>query len=188
MKRLLLVAVVLALSAWSVPSAGAAEFKTYVGCGLSREALPSDVCYLGDGIGAFFRVDGADVEYDVCVEFPGGGYLCAEDQPAHEGTLYVNSIASEVLGSHRVEWYVEDAMIATWSFDLEAEPPPPPPVVPPPTTLAPAIPSGPSDSCNRARGRVRWYATKLKWAEGSRERARFRSKLRWAKALVKTRC
>jgi len=187
-KRLSLLVVMFAAIVWSAPSAGAAEFTAYVGCGLSRETPAADVCYLGDGIGAFFRSNDADTEYEVCVQFPAGEYLCAEDQEASQGTLYVNSITSEQLGNHRVEWYVEGALASTWHFELLAEPPPPPPVIPPATVPPAVTPPDPSSACNRARGRVRWYATKLKWAEGKRERARFRAKLKRAKAQVGSRC
>lgn len=182
MKRCLTVLLAFGWVAWAAPAAGAAEFKTYVGCGLSREAVPADVCYLGDSIGAFFRVDGADVEYEVCVEFPDGEYLCAEDQAASEGTLYVNSITSEALGAHRVEWYVEDALINTWSFDLAAERPPPAPELPPATTPAPVAPSGPSERCLKARTRVRALNTKIRVAKRRAAKERLREKMKVAKA------
>jgi hypothetical protein len=169
-------------------SAAAAEYTTYFGCGLTNETAPSHTCQVGVTPGAFFESPEGDVEYDVCVEFPSGAYLCAEEQEANEGTLYVNKITSTTPGVHFVDWYVEGILVGTWGFELLAPPPPPPPapvVVSPPPAIAPA---GSSAACVRAMQRVKGLKTKLLKAEGPKAKAKARAKLKTAKAAAKRLC
>lgn len=120
----------------------AAEYTTYVGCSPTASAAPSHVCQIGDEPGAFFESPEAEVEYEVCVTFPGEVELCAEEQLAEEGILYVNVITSEVPGDHLVTWYVEGIEVGAWTFRMESPPPPPPaPVI---TTLPPAVTTTPA--------------------------------------------
>lgn len=121
----------------SVAPAGAAAYTTYVGCSDTASAMPSHVCEIGDQPGAFFESPTADVEYEVCVSFPSGQTLCAEEQLAETEVLYVNSITTEIPGNHLVTWYVEGIEVAAWSFRMDP-PPAPPPAAPPRPAPAPA--------------------------------------------------
>lgn len=194
MKRSLLVAlsVLVVGAACALPSSAlAAEYTTYVGCSIANDAEPADTCQLGDSLGAFFEAD-EDTEYDVCVEFPGGEYLCALEQEAEEGVLYVNEITSEVVGLHYVDWYVDEELIATRGFELLAPVPPVAPPTTPPAAVVPApvtpAPIGPSLACKRAKGKVERLKAKLGKAKGKKAKAKIRPKLRSAKADVKRRC
>jgi hypothetical protein len=79
------------------------------------------------------RSDGLDPEhdvacgrYDVCVEFPVGEALRAEEQLADAGVLFVNSITTNSLGNHPVIWFVEDVEVGSWTFRMDAPPLPAP--------------------------------------------------------------
>jgi hypothetical protein len=80
-------------------------FQAYAGCSLSRYAPHASSCPHASKVGAFFR-SSADVEYEVCVRFPTGRELCAPNQQATAGTLYVNKVTSNIAGRHRVTWSV----------------------------------------------------------------------------------
>lgn len=102
------VSVVIALLATAVAvllvpcSASAAEFETFVGCDdLAEPPVASHVCKLGDFPAAYFESD-VDTEYEICVEFPDGEVLCAEEQLAEAEVLYLNSIGSDEAGTHNV--------------------------------------------------------------------------------------
>jgi hypothetical protein len=120
MKRLkTLAALVLAcgLLATAVPAtAGAAAYKHYVGCGVSRNAKPAHVCPKKAKKGAFFKSFNGTVVYSVCVRFPSGRNLCAHAQEAEEGTLYVNKITSTIPGRHVVSWFVKGKKVGSWAF------------------------------------------------------------------------
>jgi hypothetical protein len=105
----------------SLPAdAGAAAFKHYVGCGISRKAKPAHVCPKSSKKGAFFKSLQADVVYSVCVKFPSGKNLCAQAQKAEQGTLYVNKITSTIPGKHRITWYVKGKKVGTTVFRVKA--------------------------------------------------------------------
>jgi hypothetical protein len=105
----------------SLPAdAGAAAFKHYVACGISRKAKPAHVCPKGSKKGAFFKSLQADVVYSVCVKFPSGKNLCAQAQKAEQGTLYVNKITSTIPGKHRVTWYVKGKKVGSTVFRVKA--------------------------------------------------------------------
>jgi hypothetical protein len=105
----------------SLPAdAGAAAFKHYVACGISRKAKPAHVCPKGSKKGAFFKSLQADVVYSVCVKFPSGKNLCAQAQKAEQGTLYVNKITSTIPGKHRITWYVKGKKVGTTVFRVKA--------------------------------------------------------------------
>ncbi len=117
-----LAAVVLAtgLLASAVPaSAGAAAYKHYVACGISRNAHPAHVCPKGSKKGAFFKSLKKEVNYTVCVKFPSGKNLCAKAQPAEQGTLYVNKITSTIPGRHEVSWFVEGKKVGAFVFRVK---------------------------------------------------------------------
>jgi hypothetical protein len=120
LKALAAVVVATGLLASAVPAtAGAAAYKHYVGCGISRNATPSHVCPKGSKKGAFFKSLNGDVSYTVCVKFPSGKNLCAQAQKAEQGTLYVNKITSTIPGQHRVTWFVEGRKVGSFVFRVK---------------------------------------------------------------------
>ena len=100
-------------------TAGAAAYKHYVGCGISRKASPSHVCPKKSKKGAFFKSLKGDVNYSVCVKFPSGKNLCAQAQKATQGTLYVNKVTSTIPGKHRVTWFVEGKKVGSFVFRVK---------------------------------------------------------------------
>jgi hypothetical protein len=120
LKALSAVLVMTGLLAGAAPAtAGAAAFKHYVGCGISRNATPSHVCPKKSKKGAFFKSLKGDVNYSVCVKFPSGKNLCAQKQEAVRGTLYVNKITSTIPGKHRVTWFVEGKKVGSFVFTVK---------------------------------------------------------------------
>ena len=116
-KRLAALGLMAALFASATPaSAEAAAFRYYVACGLSQNAKPSHLCQKGRKKGAFFRSNRADVFYTVCVRFPTKKNLCAPEQEAVQGTLYVNKITSNIPGKHRVTWFVKGKRVGAFDF------------------------------------------------------------------------
>jgi hypothetical protein len=108
------------LAGAAVPAtAGAAAYKHYVGCGISRNATPSHVCPKKAKKGAFFKSLKGDVNYSVCVKFPSGKNLCAQAQEAKQGTLYVNKVTSTIPGKHRVTWFVEGKKVGSFVFRVK---------------------------------------------------------------------
>jgi len=99
--------------------AGAAAYKHYVGCGISRNATPSHVCPKKAKKGAFFKSLKGDVNYSVCVKFPSGKNLCAQAQKATQGTLYVNKVTSTIPGKHLVTWFVEGKKVGSFAFRVK---------------------------------------------------------------------
>jgi hypothetical protein len=121
LKALSAVLVVTGLLASAAPAtAGAAAYKHYVGCGISRNANPSHVCPKGSKKGAFFKSLKGDVVYSVCVKFPSGKNLCAHAQEATQGTLYVNKITSTIPGKHRVTWFVAGKKVGSTVFRVKS--------------------------------------------------------------------
>jgi len=100
-------------------TAGAAAYKHYVGCGISRNATPSHVCPKKAKKGAFFKSLKGDVNYSVCVKFPSGKNLCAQAQKATQGTLYVNKVTSTIPGKHLVTWFVEGKKVGSFAFRVK---------------------------------------------------------------------
>jgi hypothetical protein len=108
------------LLATAVPAtAGAAAYKHYVGCGLSRKAKPAHACPKKSKKGAFFKSLNGNVTYTVCVKFPSGKNLCAQAQEAEQGTLYVNKITSTIPGKHVVSWFVKGKKVGSWAFTVK---------------------------------------------------------------------
>jgi hypothetical protein len=99
-------------------SASAAAYSHYVACGVSQNAKPAHVCQKGRKKGAFFKSNNATVFYSVCVRFPEGKHLCAHSEEAVQGTLYVNKITSNIVGTHRVTWFVEGKKIGSFVFKV----------------------------------------------------------------------
>lgn len=87
------------------------ELTAYVACGLSRYARPAHECPSRSRIGVFFKAN-RDVAYTVCVTFPAGRRVCATEQQATAGTLYVNKLTTNAIGRHRVVWYLPDRQLS----------------------------------------------------------------------------
>lgn len=117
-KRLAAIALSIGLLAAVLPASSAqgAAYRHYVACGLSKNAKPAHVCQKPRKKGAFFRSNRADVFYTVCVKFPTKKNLCASQQKAEQGTLYVNRIKSNIPGRHRVAWFVQGKQVGAFVF------------------------------------------------------------------------
>jgi hypothetical protein len=121
LKAMVALLVATGLLAAAVPAtAGAAAYRHYVGCGISRNADPAHVCPKGSKKGAFFKSTKADVTYTVCVKFPSGKNLCAQAQEALKGTLYVNKITSTIPGRHVVSWFVKGKKVGSFAFRVKS--------------------------------------------------------------------
>jgi hypothetical protein len=121
LKALSAALVITGLLVSAVPAtASAAAYKHYVGCGISRNATPSHVCPKKSKKGAFFKSLNGDVNYSVCVKFPSGKNLCAQEQKATQGTLYVNKVTSTIPGKHRVTWFVEGNKVGSFVFKVKS--------------------------------------------------------------------
>jgi hypothetical protein len=104
------------LACVATATAGAAAYQHYVACGVSQGANAKHKCPKKAKKGAFFKSLKADVNYSVCVRFPTGKNICAKAQPATQGTLYVNKITSNIVGRHRVSWFVEGKRVGSFVF------------------------------------------------------------------------
>lgn len=120
--RLVLAAVLAAtaLTALAPPGAGAAAYRHYVACGLGSKAKPAHLCARGAKKGAFFKSTRSDVHYTICMRVPRGRSLCATEQEANQGTLYVNKITSSVPGRHRITWFVKGKRVGTFLFRVRS--------------------------------------------------------------------
>jgi hypothetical protein len=168
-----------------------ADYVAYVGCSPFASAAPSHVCEVGDEPGAFFESPEAEVEYEACVTFPTADVLCAEEQPAEEGVLYVNTITSELPGDYLVNWYVEDIEVAEWAFRMDEPLPPPPPVIPVVTSpSAPVVGTspGPSQACLKAGRRVLRLQAQLKVVKALKAKKTLRKHLHGARVTKKAAC
>jgi hypothetical protein len=116
-KRLAAIGLAVALFGGVTPAAAqGAAFRHYVACGLSQNAKPAHVCQKKRKKGAFFRSNNGDVFYTVCVSFPTGKNLCAPEQEAVQGTLYVNKITTNIPGEHKVSWFVKGKRVGLFKF------------------------------------------------------------------------
>jgi hypothetical protein len=112
--------VVVLFGSATAASAQGDAFRHYVACGLSQNAKPAHVCQKARKKGAFFRSNKVDVFYTVCVRFPTGKNLCAPEQEAVQGTLYVNKITSNIPGEHKVTWFVKGKQVGLFTFLVPA--------------------------------------------------------------------
>jgi hypothetical protein len=120
LKTFAAIALASGLLATAVPAtAGAAAYKHYVGCGVSRNAKPAHACPKKAKKGAFFKSLNGNVVYTVCVKFPSGKNLCAQAQEAEQGTLYVNKVTSTIPGKHVVSWFVKGKKVGSWAFTVK---------------------------------------------------------------------
>jgi|GEM_PF-2521297 len=207
MRKIVLLLLLALAGALAVPQfAGAAEYDTFVDCDAfgEGEVSPSHTCEIGDIPGAYFEAD-VDTEYEVCVEFPNGEEICAEEQEAEGGFLYVNAIFSESEGTHFVSWYVEDIEVGSWELNMDSPPPPAPPAppapapappAPTPPAVAPVTTPGPSAACRKARRRVGALKGKLRKVNRSKanrrakikQKRRIKLKLRKARTQARRAC
>lgn len=66
-----------------------------------------------------FESEAADALYEVCVAFPTGEELCAGEQEAQAGALYVNTISTaDIPGIYNVTWSVGGQQVGSWPFRL----------------------------------------------------------------------
>ncbi len=82
------------------------RLRVYVACGLSPYARPARECPHRSKVGAFIRVN-REVHYTVCITFPTRRRLCAREQLAEAGVLYVNKLTTNIVGRHKVVWTTE---------------------------------------------------------------------------------
>lgn len=192
MKRILGVAFLGAVVAAILLPATAfgAEYSAYVGCSPLASAAPSHVCQVGDEPGAFFESPEAEVEYEICVTFPGGETLCLEEESAEKGVLYVNVITTDLAGDYFVEWYVDGLEVAAWTFRMDEPLPPSPPTAPvitPPASAIAPLP-GPTQACLKAGRQVVKLQAQLKVVKAANARKALRKRLRKARAAKRIAC
>lgn len=94
------------------PTPPAPSYRTFLACGMSAAARPASSCGKRQKKGAFFEAS-QPVAYTVCVRYPSRRELCARDQQAAAGTVYVNKVTSSIPGQHRVRWTVAGQVVAT---------------------------------------------------------------------------
>lgn len=120
-------AVPLAASASSPGAATGAEsfaagYTTYVACSTKKSAEPDHKCKRSQPKTAFFKSADADVQYKICVKYPGRPEpLCATHQQADQGEKRKNAITSTILGRHKVKWYVGGEKVGAFSFRVVAD-------------------------------------------------------------------
>lgn len=190
MKRLFLGTVLATALALAIPAAASAEYETYVGCGTSASTPPAQACVLGDTVGAFFESE-AETEYEICVEFPDGFEECAEEQEAEAGTLYVNKLVADELGTYSFSWYVGPTEVGFSTLRLDPRPAPPaPPALPPaPAPVPPpAVLPVKTVACTKSEKRVKQLKSQLRNTSGREAKAKVRGKLKGAKAAVNRAC
>ena len=196
MKRCLFLVLASALAMLLVPvsaSGAAASYHTFVGCDdLSEEPVASNVCEVGDFPGAYFE-SSEETEYKVCVEFPNEEVLCAEEQVAEAGVLYVNSITTDEEGFHTASWFVGETEVGSFTWRMEAPKPQPTPPVRPVFTVVPPAPApvvdpSPSPVCLKAQGQVSKLKGRLRKATKRQQKAKIRKALVAARAFAKTAC
>jgi hypothetical protein len=89
------------------------QIRAYVACGLSRYAPPARECPHRSKVGAFLKSSQA-ITYSVCIKFPTKRRLCARNQEAEAGVLYVNRITTSLVGWHKVTWFADGRRIVRW--------------------------------------------------------------------------
>lgn len=95
------------------PEEARPQIRAYVACGLSRYARPARECAHRSKVGAFLR-SSQPLTYSVCVKPPARRILCAKNQQAEAGVLYVNKITTSSVGWHKVTWFADGRRIVRW--------------------------------------------------------------------------
>lgn len=107
------------LTAPAPASATPPAYLHYVACGVSQKAKPAHTCSKRRKKGAFFQSNVGDVYYMVCVKFPTTKRpVCKGEQQAVQGTLYVNTIKSNIPGKHKVSWFVGGKRVGLFFFTV----------------------------------------------------------------------
>jgi hypothetical protein len=122
---LLVVALVACASsaAAGTPEHRSSAYQHFVACGLGRKAKSSHRCPAGRPQGAFFRARRGSVQYTVCVRFPSRQTLCANEQNAERGVLYVNAVTGSQPGIHQITWFVKGKRVGRFCFRVGARQP-----------------------------------------------------------------
>ena len=100
-------------AAQSGPAAASARYTAYAACGLGAHRHPPTSARRGSKVGAFFKST-EPVVFKLCVKFPGGQHLCANDQNAKAGKLKINTVTTNKLGRHRLTWILPDREIVRY--------------------------------------------------------------------------
>ena len=111
-------AVLVAMLAVPTTAVGAVPYVYYVACSTSKSAPPATTCSKSSNKAAFFKSNLATVHYKVCVKFPSGIKLCANNQEAPKGVKKVNPISSTMKGLHKVKWYVGGDEVGSYTFTV----------------------------------------------------------------------
>ncbi len=107
---------------WRPHIANADGYSDYVGCSAGIDAQPAELCNLNRRPSAFFESPDADVEYEICVYYPGdlNKHECLDHQVAVAGTLYENPLPRLIWpGNYYVTWSVAGVEVGSWEFDAE---------------------------------------------------------------------
>jgi len=120
--RLVRLVAVVTLLVGLMASAGAATaapaYRYYVVCSHSKQAPPATSCSKNSNKGAVFKSNNAAVKYKICVKYPGGQKLCANNQNAPKGRKVLNTISSSLKGVHTVKWWVDGDLVGTYNFTV----------------------------------------------------------------------
>lgn len=115
----LVVAVVAALAGAQPSTARPSEvaqantYRTWTACDEHPGSKHSSSCPKEGVKGLFFKSVDAHVTYKVCVTFPQGKKLCANHQDAPKGKVAINTITSNKIGVHTINWFVGGNKVAT---------------------------------------------------------------------------
>jgi hypothetical protein len=95
-----------------------APYSYYTACGTAKSSPPDATCSRNSAKAAFFRSNNAHVTYKVCVKFPSGQKLCANNQDAPKGKIKVNTITSNQRGDHKVTWFVGGVKVGVYTLTV----------------------------------------------------------------------
>ncbi|GAB3765975.1 hypothetical protein FB382_001979 [Nocardioides ginsengisegetis] len=93
--------------------AKANTYRTWTACDEHPDSKHSSSCPKEGVKGLFFKSVDAHVTYKVCVIFPQGKKLCASHQDAPKGKVAINTITSNKIGVHTINWFVGGNKVAT---------------------------------------------------------------------------
>jgi hypothetical protein len=101
---------------------GDPNYLVYGGCGTDIATPPAHFCHKGDRIGAFFRSNAADVNYDICIRHRRHGGGCVYAQAASKGVLYVSNLTVGIPEPTTIRWNVNGGEIGSWELDVYPDP------------------------------------------------------------------
>jgi hypothetical protein len=103
----------------SVGAASAAPaYRFYSVCSHNKNAPEDSTCPKNGKKGAVFKSNNASVVFKICVKFPGGQKLCANNQPAPKGVKVLNTITSNQKGDHRITWKVNGVLVGSYTMTV----------------------------------------------------------------------